>query len=133
MRPGRADHHVRAGLDALDLLLVADTAVDRHRAHAPVASERGDLVGDLVGELARRREHQRLTMALLRVDRLGDRDAERAGLAAAGVRLDDQVVTGPHLRDHLLLDGRGAGPPEIANAAQDRLGESAEQAGRSHP
>ena len=87
----RAHDHLVAGVDALELLRVADAAVDRQAADALRCAERLDLGGDLLGELARRREHERLTPERVGVDAGDDRDAERAGLAAAGLRLHDQV------------------------------------------
>jgi hypothetical protein len=51
-----------------------------------------DGFGHLDGELAGGREHERLHLGALQVDRLEDRQDERGRLAGAGVRLADDVV-----------------------------------------
>lgn len=56
----RADDDVCALLEALVLRAVRDAAVDRQAAHAEVFAERGDLAGDLVGELTRGSKYERL-------------------------------------------------------------------------
>ena len=48
---------------------------------------------DLHGELARRREHDRLRRILLWIDALDERYAERSRLAGAGQRLRDNVAS----------------------------------------
>ncbi len=66
---GRADHDMHAALERVQLRAVALAAVDRQHLQAGqmrgVALER---FGDLDGQLARRRQHQRLRLAGLEVD-----------------------------------------------------------------
>ena len=50
------------------------------------------MFADLVGEFARRAQHQRLQADLRRVDAMQQRQAESSGLAAASGRLRDQVA-----------------------------------------
>jgi hypothetical protein len=61
--PRRADHHVDAGLQGLQLRLVRDAAVDGERAGAALAGGDGDVAGHLEGELTGRRDDQRLRLA----------------------------------------------------------------------
>ncbi len=65
----------------------------------PRRPRRPQLVADLLGELAGRRQHEQLDAGLLgrapgRSGSASQGDAERAGLAAAGVRLHQHVVAG---------------------------------------
>ena len=63
---------------------------------------------DLVGQLARRAQHQRLRADLREFDALQQRQAERRGLAAARRGLRDQVVAFEHGRQAARLDRRHA-------------------------
>ncbi len=119
----RADDHLVARVDPLELLRITDTAVDRQAADALRRAERLDLGGDLLGELAGRREHERLTPEGVGVDAGDDRDPERAGLAAAGLRLDDQIGAGAHQRHDTRLDRHRLGPAERRDAAANRFGQ----------
>ena len=118
---GGSHHQVRARLDRLDLVLVADAAVDGYAAHSLVTPQDRHLLRHLVGELPGGRQHQRLAVVQLGVDRRRDGDAEGAGLAAAGVGLHDHIAPGHHQRQHLLLHGQGRFPAQIADALLDRL------------
>jgi hypothetical protein len=86
---GCPDDHLVAGVDALELLRVSDAAVDRQAADALRASDRLDLGGDLLGELAGGGEHDCLTPERVGVDAGDDRNPEGAGLPASGLRLHD--------------------------------------------
>jgi hypothetical protein len=124
-----AHHHVGPGLDALDLLGVADPAVDGHAADALVPAQRGELSRDLVGELAGRRHHQGLAVLRLGVECGRNRDSEGAGLPASGLRLNDQVAAFPHQRQDLLLNRHGLGPAQVADALRDDVREVGEDFG----
>ena len=100
---GRADHQVRAGLERVHLRAVADAAVEGRGAHAAVVAERLGVPGDLQGKFARRAEHERLRDGTRAVNPLDDRQDERAGLAAAGARLDHQIASGEHIGNRLGL------------------------------
>ena len=57
---GRADDDVDAAAQRLDLRLVGPAAVDRHDPRADLGPGRGEVARDLDGELAGRRDHERL-------------------------------------------------------------------------
>ena len=103
---GRADNDVRRRL-LQQLLLVLDghAAVEARDAHLrEVLGETLELLADLEGELARVREHQRVDLALLRLDLLQRGNHKDGGLAHAGLGLADEVGAHDDLRDGLLLD-----------------------------
>ena len=86
-------------------------------------------LGHLDGELARRREDQRLRRALLDVDFREDGQREGGRLAGAGLRLAEQVRAAEHHRDGLRLDGRGRLVADVVEGgdngvAQAQLGEA---------
>ncbi len=93
-----------ARLQALDLLLEADAAVDGRDLEPLDAGERLGLLDDLRGELARRGEHER-GGAAARLDALDHRDRERERLARAGGGLGEHVAAGEHVADDEALDG----------------------------
>ena len=66
--------------------------------------ELADVLADLVGEFARRAQHQRLQLHLRRIEPMQQAQAERRGLAAAGRRLRDQVAAFEQRRQALRLD-----------------------------
>ena len=121
--PRRADDDVRAVLQALGLVAQRHAAAQRERLHVVFAArESADLGGDLVGELACRAQHQRLhreRLGLAVEFQLGQqRERERGGLAAAGLRLHDQVVAGERERQARRLHRRHR---EVAE--RDEVGE----------
>ena len=126
---GGGDEDVDARLE------LADLAVDRH------AAEHGDgrqaqplaigvhALGDLAGELARRREHQHAATArrarlgvLLEIVERGQ--AEGGGLAGAGLRDAEQVAALHQRRDRLRLDRGGLGIALGGKRGEDRGGEA---------
>ena len=79
-------------LQTPELPLVGLAAVDRQFAHAALEKrELRNFFRDLHGELARRAKDQHLRRAETGVDHLNRRNAERGGLAGAGLRLADDV------------------------------------------
>jgi hypothetical protein len=82
----------------------ADAAVDGGRGEAARVGERPDLLDDLLGELAGRREDQRRGTALSGLDEVGDRRRERERLARARRRADEQVMPAERVAYDELLD-----------------------------
>jgi hypothetical protein len=106
---GRADDDVDAVAQRTLLRHVGRAAVDGQDAEAgQVRRERLDRVGDLHGELARRGQDECLDVAAghvrARVDGGEQRDAERGGLAGAGLRDAGDVAAGEQRRDGARLD-----------------------------
>ena len=103
----RADHHVRAALQAHQLRRVALPAVDRQHVEAldlrRVALEG---LGDLDRELAGRHQHDALRRAAPHLDAAQHRQREGRGLAGAGLGLAEHVVAGQQHRDGGRLDRR---------------------------
>jgi hypothetical protein len=87
-------------------LLRPDRRAAEHgdRIDAAVLPVRAQRLRDLDAQLARRREHERLGVAILGIDEVDHRQAERGGLAGAGLRLADHVPAVEQVRDRLLLD-----------------------------
>ena len=103
---GRGDEDVRAARVAR-LLLEADAAVDGADLEVAGCASGAQLVDDLAGELARRREHQRRRAAASAAIRSTIGDAEGERLAGARGRLGEHVAAGEHVGDDELLDGEG--------------------------
>ena len=131
---GRADDDVDAGVEGLELRLVADTAVDGEDAQAEVLGGEGEVGGDLERELAGRGDDQGLRLALRQVGVrrvvLGDaalqhRDTEGEGLAGAGAGLADEVGAHQGDREGHLLDGEGGGDAGAVERVAD-LGQHAQ-------
>src|SRR5262249_49662145 len=64
--------------------------------------------------------HERLHHRALGVNVLDDRDAERGGLARAGLRLADHVTAGEHERDDAGLDLGRLFVAHLGNGAEER-------------
>ena len=79
---------------------------------------------DLDAELARGSENERLRLLGLRIEELQHRQAEGGGLAGAGLRLTDDVVSGEQLGDRLLLDRRRVGIAERVERVEDLIGQA---------
>ena len=102
----RADDELRVAAELLLLALDVLPAEDDERGDVGCGRERLRDLGDLDGQLARRRDDERLRDSGLRLDFLDDRQQEGERLARARLRLDDAVVTGAHERHRLLLHRR---------------------------
>ena len=87
-----------------------------------MAAERRDFIRDLVGELTGRAEHEGLTGLQLGVESGHHGDREGAGLPTSRVGLDDHVDALLHEGDDSRLNRHGQVPTELANAAQDFVG-----------
>ena len=118
MQPaGGADDDVDAGLERVELVVVADAAVHGQHPGAAVRAGHGHVVGDLERELTGRRDDQRLRLVggdelgvvgvVRRDGALQHRDAEGQGLAGAGARLADEVGAHQGDREGHLLDREG--------------------------
>ena len=99
-------HHDLAALgQAAGLLVHIGAAV--YAGHLDRRHKVGQVLhvpGDLLGQLPGGRQDDGLRVRLVRLDVLGHRDAEGAGLAGAGGGLGDHVPARHHQRDHLFLD-----------------------------
>ena len=127
---GRRDQHFGATRHAADL------PVDRHAADRQLDGQRADMpavgaeaVGDLAGELARRRQHQhaaRLTLGAhaLVGEVVEDRQREGRGLAGAGLGDADDVAALEGERNGLGLDRGGGLVFFFGDGAKDRLCEA---------
>ena len=132
----RADDHVGATLQGVQLRGVALTAVDRQHVEAGQAA--GVLLeglGDLDREFAGRHHDEALRFALADVDHRQDRQCEGGGLAGAGLRLADDIVAGQHHRNDGGLDRGGGLVADVGQCRQDlglepQVGECARGRGR---
>ena len=130
----RTDDDVDAGLERVELRVVADAAVDGEDAEAAVGAGQCEVAGDLERELAGRGDDQRLRLALRHLAVVGvlgrdraleDRDAERQRLAGAGAGLPDQVGAQEGDRQGHLLDRERRGDAGAFEGVTD-LGEHPE-------
>ena len=104
--PGRADDHVHAAVERLQLAPDRLAAVDRHDLNAQHPAVLEYRLGDLHRQLPRRHQHQcRQRRAPARdVEPVEDRQRERRRLAGARGGLTDEIVPGDELGDGLALD-----------------------------
>ena len=113
---GGAHDRVDSGLERVELRSHGRAAVDREHVDGGVDGEADQLVTHLLGQLAGRQQDEQLDARLLGLARLEPvrqpRQAERAGLAAAGLRLDEHIGARDHRREAPALHGRGLGPTE---------------------
>ena len=104
---GRAHHDVRLMHQRCDLRAQRDPAAQRQHLHVgDEAGQAPQFLADLVGQLARRAQHQRLHPGNARIQPGQQAQAEGRGLAAAGLGLRDDVLA---LQDEWQagrLDGR---------------------------
>jgi hypothetical protein len=105
--PGHADDDVRIVLERRQLRALRDATAEHGELHVrQAASEPADFLGDLVGQLARRAQHQRLRLLQRRIDARQQSKAIGRGLAAAGARLSGDIAPFQHRRQALGLDRR---------------------------
>ena len=109
--------------DAFRLLTHVRSAVDGHH---PKVLRLGDVfegVADLLGELARRGEHERDGPTFGRgIDLIDDRDREPEGLAGAGLRPRERVSSGGRILDHHDLDRERSLDAARRQRADDLIG-----------
>ena len=94
------------GLERLELWLVGGAAVDGRRFDGAELGQALELVADLLGQLARRREDEDLHAARIMLELFDDWDAERGGLPGARLRLHDQIDARQDEGDRGRLHGR---------------------------
>ena len=87
------------------LRLDADAAVDGGHRERPGVCDLVELVDDLAGQLARRREDERRGAARLGRDEVDQRHAEGQGLARSGRGLGENVAAGEDVLDDEPLHG----------------------------
>jgi hypothetical protein len=105
----RADHDLGVVFERGQLRAQRDAAREREQLHVrQQPREPADLLGDLIGELTGRAEHQRLHALQRRLDARQQRKAEGCGLAAAGARLRNDITAVEHRRQRLRLHRRHA-------------------------
>jgi hypothetical protein len=119
-----ADDHLAALLQLRHLVANGRAAEHRHHLDAAPLAVGPERLRHLDAELARRSEHQRLHLVHVLVHVLEQRQAERRGLARAGLRLPDHVVPREQLRDRLLLDRGGRLVPEVIERVEQGLREA---------
>ena len=128
---GRADDDVHAATQRRELHAVPLPAVDRQDVHAAqvrrVALER---LADLQGELAGRREHERLRALLREVEAREDRQRERRGLAGAGLGEAHDVAAREERGDGRGLDRRGRLVADVVERLEHRTLEAEVGEGR---
>ncbi len=108
--PRCADDDVGTMLQRADLRAEGHTATQgQYLDVVGGARQTADLLGDLVGQLACRAQHQRLATEVARVERVQQADAEGGGLAAAGLGLGDQIPALENQRQAGGLDRRHLG------------------------
>ncbi|KIG12295.1 hypothetical protein DB30_01636 [Enhygromyxa salina] len=109
-----ADDRVDPSRERVELRRHGGAAVDRQHVDGAVDREPDQLVADLLGQLARGQQHDQLDAGVLGRSKLEPtrqpRQAKRAGLAAAGLRLDQDIRARDHGREGAPLD-RGRGCP----------------------
>ena len=101
-----------------------DPAVDGGDAQPAGACDGLELVDDLARQLAGRRQDEGGEIRRTGLDTVHQRDAEGEGLAGAGRRLDEQVVTGERVADDHLLDGEGLRDAACGERVHHRFGDA---------
>ena len=108
---GRGDQDIDAGFQRLYLVMLVDAAEDDGGAQGQPASISGEPLGDLAGQLAGRRQDQRVRRAgraRQPLERKPLQNRQREGCRLAGSRLGDaeQVLALGEQRNGLRLDRR---------------------------
>ncbi len=122
---GRGDHDVRAGFQFIVLLAVTHAAEDDGGFQI---GETGEIVKrgfHLRSEFARRFEDEDARAdGIVRAELGKNRQAERGGLAGAGLRAADDVLAGQNQRNGTQLDGRRINVTHRFDALQNGRGKS---------
>ena len=116
-----ADDDVRPVLERVAVGAHRHPAVQRDQLDVGRgARERSQLACDLIRKLTRRTDHQRLHLSHVGPEALEQGQAERGGLAAAGLGLRDQVLALQHRRQGSGLDRRHLRVPEADQVLEQR-------------
>jgi hypothetical protein len=116
---GRPDDDVDAAAERVLLRSHADAAEDGGRGQWRMHREIVEIFDNLRRQLASRRQHERARRAARLVHQLVEnREQERRGLAAAGHRAGEQVLTGERKRDGISLNRRRPRETEILQPLQ---------------
>ena len=123
--PRRANDHLGAAIEGVNLVFVPDAPVNRHDFDACVAEDCFRFGIHLDREFPGRHEDQNLTRAHGPVDHLSQREEEGARLAAACLGLDHDVPAGKEVGNRAGLDGHEINPTgascRLANHAGKRI------------
>ena len=147
---GCGDQHLDAGFELQRLRLHVDAAENDGRAQIGMLGVLLDVLGHLVGQLSRRRQHQCAHRVagwahagvFMAQHFLQQRQRERGGFAGAGLRRAHHVTASQHDRDGLGLDRRHRGVAAVDDGTQElgiqrqgveeRRWRSVERFGRPH-
>ncbi len=120
-KPARSGHHhLHPFAECADLALDARPAVDgEHAQTVDIFREVCQIAGDLEAEFSGRRDDQSLGLCLRHIDALQQREAERCGLACAGLGQTDHVaLSREKVRYHHLLNRHGVLESHLADSFQ---------------
>ena len=93
--PGCTYHHMRAVLQTLLLTTQSHTATQRHHFDVGCgARQSAYFYGDLIGEFARRAQHQSLHRVKVGGELFNQGQTEGCSLAAAGTGLGNHILPG---------------------------------------
>jgi len=127
----RGDKNIDAGLERVDLGVLADATEDHGMAQRQVLAVGGEALADLGGEFARGRKDERTRATaraqfalLARLHAVQDGQRERGGLASARLSDAEQIAASHPDGDRLRLDWRGNGVPLGLDGLQDHGVES---------
>ena len=116
----RADDDVDAAAEGVLLRAHADAAEDGRAGDRRVDGEVGQVLEDLRGQLARRRQDERARRAArLRHQPLQDRQQERDRLAAACHGASEQILAFERRRNRVGLNRRRSGEPEVLQSFEE--------------
>ena len=115
------DEHVQAALEGALLDRQVDAAERGADVQAGVLGVGAEVLGDLYAQLARRHDDQAAQARLAAAEAVEHRQAERRGLAAAGLAEPDQLVAVEDLGDRVLLDLGRLFVAGVAHALEDGL------------
>jgi hypothetical protein len=122
---GRADDHMHAASQGVELRLIALTAVNRQ--YVKTLEMRGvplEGLGHLQGELAGGHQHEHLRLPAGQIDTFERGQGEGGRLARPGLRLAEQVGAGQQGRNGGGLDGRGRFVAHLGKRLEKRFSEA---------
>jgi len=120
---GRGDHDVDALVERLDLLAVADAAIDDGDALVGKLGVVAEGFLDLQRELAGGLEHEAAEAAVV-AEALEHGECKGGGLAGAGLGGAHDIAAGQHDRDSLRLDRRGLGVALLLDGVGEGIGQA---------